>query len=64
MAEIGRSLCALAEERSGGSSIEYALIASIVAIVSIAALFQFGQSFGALYGRIGTAIQAALGMAP
>ncbi len=63
MARIGRSVRALAQDGSGGSSIEYALIASIVAIVSIAALLQFGQSFGALYGRIGEAIQTALGMA-
>ncbi len=64
MGKARRSVRALAEDRSGGSSIEYALIASITAITAIAALLRFGQSFGALYGRIGTAIQGALGMGP
>ena len=60
----GRQRPGLAGDERGSTAIEYALLASVVAITAIAGLRAFASGAGGLFGtmdRISQAIRAAVG---
>jgi len=48
-------------EEEGVTMVEYGLIAALIAIVCIAAIQTVGQNLNTVFGRIGTALGAAVG---
>jgi Flp pilus assembly protein, pilin Flp len=45
-------LRALAQDRRGGTAIEYALVAGLIALIIVTAVSELGQSVLALFSRI------------
>jgi len=51
-----RPLLAFIQNEDGQDMVEYALLASLVAIVSVAALKSLGPKIAAFYGTVGNAL--------
>ncbi len=56
-----RGGCRLAADERGATAVEYALVASLVAVAAIGGYVAFADSAGRLWETIGAAIVAVLG---
>jgi pilus assembly protein Flp/PilA len=54
----------LAREKTGVTSMEYALMASLVAVVAIAAVIALGTNVDALYTKVCNQLSAVISGAP
>lgn len=61
MTSIALIMSSLVQDEGGATAVEYALLASVVAITAIAGLLAFGQSASNMWDSVSTTVAAALG---
>jgi pilus assembly protein Flp/PilA len=59
MTEIRRRLTALVRDQRGQDLIEYALLASLIAVVTITAVSQAGNEVGSLWATVASGLKDA-----
>ena len=60
MANVTHTLLALYQDERGSTAVEYALLASVVAIAAVVGLFAFGSSAAGLWEYVATTVIGAL----
>jgi pilus assembly protein Flp/PilA len=59
-----RRVCASASQEAGVTAIEYALLASLIALVIFVAVWAVGTTLSGTYNRIGDEVTKAAGASP
>lgn len=60
MTSVALIVSALIQDEGGATAVEYALLASVVAIAAIAGVLAFGQSANNLWDFVGETVHSAL----